>query len=272
MPMEGNMSCCEKKNPIIIVKGDSTNFNGRKFLSLLIDSEVYDLSTLSATFTLCGATKTYADLSSGVIDVSYTKAETSTFPLGLHNGVLRFFNQEGEQVTIESLFPFSIISLVHKNAIATQPFEYVINVQQGGETVFDIKVEAGVSVEVGTTTTLPAGSDATVENVGTPNHLVLNFGIPQGIQGEKGDKGDTGNGISHISKTSSSGLIDTYTIYFTNGQTTSFNVENGNGIASIIKTGSVGLVDTYRITYTNGQTFTFNVTNGEDATIIIRRL
>lgn len=36
----------------------------------------------------------------------------------------------------------------------------------------------------------------------------------------------------------------------------------GNGIASITKTGTVGLVDTYTITYTNGQTSTFTVTNG----------
>ena len=41
----------------------------------------------------------------------------------------------------------------------------------------------------------------------------------------------------------------------------------GNGIASITKTGSSGLVDTYTITYTNGDTTTFNVTNGEDGEV-----
>lgn len=76
------------------------------------------------------------------------------------------------------------------------------------------------TVAVGTTTTLAAGSDATVTNVGTIGAGVFNFGIPrgntgpqgiQGIQGptgpqglkgdtgpagpqgEKGDKGDTGS-------------------------------------------------------------------------------
>ncbi len=39
--------------------------------------------------------------------------------------------------------------------------------------------------------------------------------------------------------------------------------DTGNGIASIIKTGTSGLVDTYTITYTNGNTTTFTVTNGE---------
>ena len=43
----------------------------------------------------------------------------------------------------------------------------------------------------------------------------------------------------------------------------------GNGIVSIIKTGTSGLVDTYTITYTNGQTTTFTVTNGSDATVTV---
>lgn len=40
--------------------------------------------------------------------------------------------------------------------------------------------------------------------------------------------------------------------------------EDGNGIASITKTATSGLVDTYTITYTDGTTSTFTVTNGED--------
>lgn len=38
--------------------------------------------------------------------------------------------------------------------------------------------------------------------------------------------------------------------------------QNGNGIVSINKTGVNGLLDTYTITYTNGTTSTFTVTNG----------
>lgn len=40
------------------------------------------------------------------------------------------------------------------------------------------------SITVGTTTTLPPGSDATVENVGTDKKLVLDFGIPRGKDGD----------------------------------------------------------------------------------------
>ena len=53
-------------------------------------------------------------------------------------------------------------------------------------------------------------------------------------QSAQGLKGDTGNGISNIEKTSIDGLIDTYTITFTNGETTTFTVTNGsNGIQGI---------------------------------------
>lgn len=51
-----------------------------------------------------------------------------------------------------------------------------------------------------------------------------------GAKGEKGDPGNpgaTGNGIASIVKTNTSGLIDTYTITFTDGTTTTFQVTNG---------------------------------------------
>ena len=85
----------------------------------------------------------------------------------------------------------------------------------------------------------------------------------QGIQGEQGIQGATGNGIQSIEKTSSNGLTDTYTIAFTDGSSTTFEVENGKGIVSIEKTSSEGNVDTYTITYNDDTTSTFTVTNGE---------
>lgn len=85
----------------------------------------------------------------------------------------------------------------------------------------------------------------------------------QGIQGEQGIQGATGNGIQSIGKTSSNALTDTYTILFTDGSSTTFEVENGKGIVSIEKTSSEGNVDTYTITYNDDTTSTFTVTNGE---------
>ena len=74
-----------------------------------------------------------------------------------------------------------------------------------------------------------------------------------------------GNGIVSIAKTGTAGLIDTYTITYSDGSTSTFDVTNGNGIASVAKTGTVGLVDTYTITFTDGTTAAFTVTNGTAA-------
>ena len=54
------------------------------------------------------------------------------------------------------------------------------------------------NISIGTVTTLPSGSNATVVNSGTSMDAVLDFGIPQGPQGKtgasgpQGPKGDTG--------------------------------------------------------------------------------
>lgn len=84
-----------------------------------------------------------------------------------------------------------------------------------------------------TANTLPAGSSATASY----SNGALTLGIPKGDKGDKGDTGSTG----------------------ATGPT-------GNGIASITLTSTVGAVHTYTITYTNGQTTTFDVTDGEVTT------
>ena len=71
-----------------------------------------------------------------------------------------------------------------------------------------------------------------------------------------------GKTIQSISLTGTVGLVDTYTINYSDGTTSTFDVTNGNGIASVAKTGTVGLVDTYTITFQDGSTSTFTVTNG----------
>lgn len=56
----------------------------------------------------------------------------------------------------------------------------------------DSGVDASITVSVGTTSTLPAGSSATVTNSGTGTDPVLNFGIPQGATGAAGQDGQDG--------------------------------------------------------------------------------
>lgn len=84
----------------------------------------------------------------------------------------------------------------------------------------------------------------------------------------KGERGFTGNGIETIAKTATSGLEDTYTVTFTDGNTATFTVTNGSNIQSISKVGASGLVDTYTVLLTNGQTTQFTVNNGKSITSI----
>lgn len=49
-----------------------------------------------------------------------------------------------------------------------------------------------VSIEIGTTKVVESFENASVENVGTKEDVILNFKIPKGLQGLKGEKGDPG--------------------------------------------------------------------------------
>ena len=79
----------------------------------------------------------------------------------------------------------------------------------------------------------------------------------------KGATGDTGVSIVSITKTSTSGLVDTYTVLMSNNTSTTFTVTNGSSIASIEKTATIGLSDLYTVTLTSGETTFFSVTNGK---------
>ena len=123
----------------------------------------------------------------------------------------------------------------------------------------------------------------------------------KGADGEKGNTGETGadgNGIVSVAKTGTSSLVDTYTITYSDGTSTTFNVTNGSngtdgksayeiavengyngtenewlislkgedgsdgvGISDITKSG-----ETVTITLTDNTTKTFEVENGEDLT------
>ncbi len=89
-----------------------------------------------------------------------------------------------------------------------------------------------------------------------------------GKDGSDGQNGSDGVGVTVVSveKTGSDGPVDTYTITFSDGTTSTFTVTNGQiiDITSVEKTSTEGLVDTYTITFSNGSTYSFSVTNGKD--------
>lgn len=123
---------------------------------------------------------------------------------------------------------------------------------------------------------------ALVPYTGTVDSIVvgsatLDASIFFAMRGAKGDKGDDGNGIANIAKTSTSGLVDTYTITYTDGSTSTFDVTNGKdgkdgqqgeqgvGVRSITQTSTSAEsegVNVITCTLTDGSTSTFEVRNG----------
>lgn len=111
---------------------------------------------------------------------------------------------------------------------------------------------------------------------------------PAGPAGSQGPTGETGNGIESITKTSTVGLVDTYTILFTDGTSTTFTVTNGQdgqgsgdmtkavydaqnvvadagGIVAYVQAHSgagtlAGLTDVALSTLATGQTLVYNAT------------
>ena len=85
----------------------------------------------------------------------------------------------------------------------------------------------------------------------------------------RGDDGDDGRGITTISLTDdTSAEAAEYTISYSDGSSSTFQIAKPRSIVSIVKTGTADLVDTYTITYSYGAASTFTVTNGADGKTI----
>lgn len=119
----------------------------------------------------------------------------------------------------------------------------VTNDSVNSATVVDCKGAKGdaATIVVGTTTTLAAGSDATVTNSGTSSAAVFNFGIPKGADGADGADGSDGaDGVSVTGVTlySTSGRVKTYRMTFSDGTHFDYEVtdgENGSGAGDMLQ-------------------------------------
>lgn len=114
----------------------------------------------------------------------------------------------------------------------------------------DSGIDASITVQIADVTMLNYGTAPYITNTGTNTDPIFHLFIPRAA------------GITSIAKTGTSGLVDTYTVTFQDGNTATFTVTNGKGIVSIAKTSTSGQVDTYTITFNDSTTTTFTVTNG----------
>lgn len=101
-------------------------------------------------------------------------------------------------------------------------------------------------------------------------YLNVNTGIMWRLEGGSWVKKGTFKSIDSISLSGTSGLIDTYTITFTDGSTSNYSVKNGadgKSITGITKTSTSGNVDHYDVNLSDGTTTSgFDVTNGTNGT------
>lgn len=132
------------------------------------------------------------------------------------------------------------------------------------------------TLEVNTTNYTLEVTNGTTQTLEVTEGITLDLLLSE--MGLQGPVGPAGKGITSIVKTSTAGLVDTYTITFNDSTTQTFTVtngtngtngSNGRGIVSISRTsgtGAPGTTDTYTITYTDATTSTFTVYNGANGT------
>ena len=104
--------------------------------------------------------------------------------------------------------------------------------------------------------TAPTWTDGSGEGISASNLQAISDCIEGLVQG-------TDKAIHSLSFSGS-----TMTVVYADGTQETFNT-SVKGVASIAKTSSAGLVDTYTITYSDGTTSTYTVTNGQDGTVPI---
>lgn len=88
------------------------------------------------------------------------------------------------------------------------------------------------TIQIGTVSTLEPGEQATVENVGTENAAILNFGIPKGEQGEPGTGGGgqgvpAGGTTGQVLAKASDSDYDTQWVDVEGGTTTPVSIYSG---------------------------------------------
>lgn len=180
-------------------------------------STSYNVDTYTITCTF-GNTYTF-DVTNGVsitdIQLTDTTGLVDTYTISLSDGTSTTFTVTNG-VGITNIEKTDTTDLVDT---------YTVTLNNGDTYTFDVTNGRAGTIEVGTVTTGPAGSSASVTNVGTDNEAILDFVIPKGDKGDKGDTGSTGSAATVTVGSTTTGEPGT-SASVTNSGTTSAAVLN----------------------------------------------
>lgn len=152
---------------------------------------------------------------------------------------------------------------------------YEVAVKEGfegteSEWLESLKGEAGETpdISIGTTQTLPAGSNAIVTKSGTTENPIFSFGIPRGIQGTIGATPDLQIGTVQSGNESSATITGTaeepiLNLVLEKGDKGSTGSAGQDGISPTVTTSKSGKVTTIEIVDKNG-THTATINDGND--------
>ena len=149
---------------------------------------------------------------------------------------------KGDAFTYQDFTPQELADLKQDITVYYQKAESVYTTTGASETTIPIGIAdfratdilivdvSGLNLILGTDYTI-SGSNivlaSPITHTGTVVHFIALRTVAAVPQDYDNLKGDDGNGIVSVTKTGTSGLVDTYTILFTDGTTTTFTVTNG---------------------------------------------
>ena len=123
-------------NPIKIFKGDDTDFNGGKFLTIKINTEM-DLTGFKGIFKL-GKFKTEQDMQSKTMEIVIPHEVTALMLNGTHTGIFTLIDTQNRVKTLSNTIPFLVTSEVftqEEDSIdlpVPEGYPYEIIVELGG--------------------------------------------------------------------------------------------------------------------------------------------